>query len=604
MAESSSRSSRKWPAHQPPWPLLRTITQDFYTWWTASVLTLVLLVALGLNCLLTARLQIFRSVNHLRYGRWKSLFGWWIYPLTHRSDDDPFPPAVDEDRSSATSSSQLWNTTATKRRREIIWHTADVSDSDTNLHEISEQYGSFIYRHMDSRHQIPQLHVVDGPAYHQCAGYQREELNLTHHVLYNNVLVRPTPSVDEICVICGKPPIIPPLVRVVGKFVCDFCQDDFSQRQRLRGEWIPVLIFRRTYFEGHIEIIKWRCHLCGGVMDSKPCLFHHLRFTCPTIFEATWKQLVSIDSWSRLYPNYVLHNGSAMIPFVFFSFVCIDRLACEVGLRETIPYSIPLKCHDHYYRQIPGRNLFAARSKATPLVSNIWRVYPLRHLSVFIWVPIGICMMSKNSLKSIDTRRRPIVSFIQNQMVMNCNALGDGLTILCHFFKFAFHSRSPDVLLLIILDQEVTFAWWNLRKDLRIRTAHRTEYCGAYEPRRTCSKTRRSIGRCKLSPLTKTERDAHETCRSCRKVISFPAKWSPMVHTAGYSLQKQKRSVERFLPSKLFRGCETKSVRKLCPHSGPSVLNSLDLGRSSQVRLESCVRVIQILHVFGCIAAP
>ncbi len=123
----------------------------------------------------------------------------------------------------------------TKRRREIIWHTADVSDSDTNLHEISEQYGSFIYRHMDSRHQVPQFHVVDGPAYHQYAGYQREELNLTHHVLHNNVLVRPTPSVDEICVICGKPPIIPPLVRVVGKFVCDFCQDGFSQRQRLRG---------------------------------------------------------------------------------------------------------------------------------------------------------------------------------------------------------------------------------------------------------------------------------------------------------------------------------------------------------------------------------
>lgn len=188
--------------------------------------------------------NIFPSVNGIRYG------------------DDPFPP-VDEGRSSATSSSQLWNTTATKRRREIIWHTADVSGSDTNLHAISEQYGSFIYRHLDSRHQVPELHVVDGPAYRQCAGYQREELNLTHHVLYNNVLVRPTPSVDEICVICGKPPIIPPLVRVVGKFVCEFCQKGFRQKRRLR------------------EIILWRCWQCHGVMSSKESLFHHLDFTCP-----------------------------------------------------------------------------------------------------------------------------------------------------------------------------------------------------------------------------------------------------------------------------------------------------------------------------------
>ncbi len=59
----------------------------------------------------------------------------------------------------------------------------------------------------------------------------------------------------------------------------------------------------------------------------------------------------------------------------------------------------------------------------------------------------------------------------------------------------------------------------------------------------------------------------------------------------GIALKKQKRSVEGFLPSKLFTGCETNSVRKLCPHSGPSVLNLLDLGRSSQVRLESCVCV-------------
>ncbi|PBK87546.1 hypothetical protein ARMGADRAFT_459422 [Armillaria gallica] len=188
--------------------------------------------------------NIFRSVNYICY------------------DDDPFPP-VDEDRSSTTSSSRLSNTTETKPRREILWHTADVSRSDTNLHAISQQYGSFIHRHMDSRHQVPQLHVVDGPVYCQCTGYQRDGLNLTHHILYNNVLVSSTPSIDEICVICGKPLIIPLLERVVGELVCDFCQIRFCQGQRLH------------------QIIKWRCWESHGIMSSKQSHFHHLRFTCP-----------------------------------------------------------------------------------------------------------------------------------------------------------------------------------------------------------------------------------------------------------------------------------------------------------------------------------
>ncbi len=39
---------------------------------------------------------------------------------------------------------------------------------------------------------------------------------------------------------------------------------------------------------------------------------------------------------------------------------------------------------------------------------------------------------------------------------MNCNALENGLTILCHFFKFVIYSRSADGPFLIILDQEFT----------------------------------------------------------------------------------------------------------------------------------------------------
>ncbi|KAK0228025.1 hypothetical protein IW262DRAFT_1532116 [Armillaria fumosa] len=168
--------------------------------------------------LLTERLQIFRSVNHIRY------------------DDDPFLP-VDKKRSLATSSSRSSSTTETKSRREILWHTADVSGSHTDLNAISQQYGSFINRSTESRRQIPRLNVFSGRAYRPCAGYRREELNLTHHVLYNNVLVHSAPSVDEICVICRKPPIIPPLVTIIGEVVCNFCQKNSSHwKQRPKGE--------------------------------------------------------------------------------------------------------------------------------------------------------------------------------------------------------------------------------------------------------------------------------------------------------------------------------------------------------------------------------
>ncbi len=61
-------------------------------------------------------------------------------------------------------------------------------------------------------------------------------------------------------------------------------------------------------------------------------------------------------------------------------------------------------------------------------------------------------------VEKYSIRRRRVVYFIRNQTMMNCNASENRLTILCHFFKFVIHSRSADVLLLIILDQEFTFA--------------------------------------------------------------------------------------------------------------------------------------------------
>ncbi|KAK0474940.1 hypothetical protein IW261DRAFT_1497916 [Armillaria novae-zelandiae] len=196
--------------------------------------------------------NIFRSVNQIRY------------------DDDPFHP-LGKVSSLATSSSPSSNTTETTPRREILWHRADVSGSNTDLDTISQQYGSFANRHTESCRHVPRFNVVDGPAYRPCAGYRREELNLTHHVMYNNVLVHSASSVVDVCVTCGKPPIIPPFVKeVTREVVCDFCQKGSPH-------WKQRLEDRRKIR----HIVEWRCWDCGEIVGSKGNYFHHRQFTCP-----------------------------------------------------------------------------------------------------------------------------------------------------------------------------------------------------------------------------------------------------------------------------------------------------------------------------------
>ncbi len=68
-----------------------------------------------------------------------------------------------------------------------------------------------------------------------------------------------------------------------------------------------------------------------------------------------------------------------------------------------------------------------------------------------------------------------------------------------------------------------------------------------------------------------------------------------------YSLQTADMS-GKAVTIRVITGCKAKSVR----NSFWAVYAKLssDLGQSSQVRQEGCVRVIQILRVFGYIAAP
>ncbi|KAK0458504.1 uncharacterized protein EV420DRAFT_1542649, partial [Desarmillaria tabescens] len=136
--------------------------------------------------------NIFRKVNHIRY------------------DDDPYrtesqdSPSIqlDEDTSSPATSSQSSNTTVIKPRRELFWQSA--SRYDTSVHEISQQYGSFVCLKTFCP-PVRRVYTSRRPTeHHKCKGYMREELTLTPVILENKVVVHPLPCINEICIICGE----------------------------------------------------------------------------------------------------------------------------------------------------------------------------------------------------------------------------------------------------------------------------------------------------------------------------------------------------------------------------------------------------------------
>ncbi|PBK64512.1 hypothetical protein ARMSODRAFT_465260 [Armillaria solidipes] len=148
-------------------------------------------------------INVFRSVNRIRY------------------DDEPDRTytissitQVDEDTSSLASSSQPSRTTVIQPRRELVWQAG--AGRDTDLHKISQEYGSFVRRDRHFRQHVRRFHAQVGNPFlhHQCAAYQREDLTLTHAILDNKVVVYTVPSFGEVCVVCGTvsagPPPPPP----------------------------------------------------------------------------------------------------------------------------------------------------------------------------------------------------------------------------------------------------------------------------------------------------------------------------------------------------------------------------------------------------------
>ncbi|PBK87482.1 hypothetical protein ARMGADRAFT_1085507 [Armillaria gallica] len=136
--------------------------------------------------------NIFHSVNHTRYNDEPDR------TYTMRSITQ-----VDEDTSSLASSSQPSSKNVIPPRRELVWQAG--AGRDTDLHKISQEYGSFVRGDKHFRQHVRRIHAQVGNPFlhHQCAAYQREDLTLTHAILDNRVVLFTVPSFGEVCVVCG-----------------------------------------------------------------------------------------------------------------------------------------------------------------------------------------------------------------------------------------------------------------------------------------------------------------------------------------------------------------------------------------------------------------
>ncbi|PBK92246.1 hypothetical protein ARMGADRAFT_183230 [Armillaria gallica] len=95
--------------------------------------------------------------------------------------------------------------TTVEPRRELVWKTAYGHAS--NIRDIARQYERLLdlHSHSGSRQLLRRYRDFSTPqTYHRCKGYSREEVTLTHAAFDSKIVVHTTPSVHEVCLICGE----------------------------------------------------------------------------------------------------------------------------------------------------------------------------------------------------------------------------------------------------------------------------------------------------------------------------------------------------------------------------------------------------------------
>lgn len=133
----------------------------------------------------------------------------------------------------STSSTRQSTLTVAKLRQELVWKVADCRDAD--LKEISRQYKLLLDGRSHWRWPIRQFWAPRTcKTNHQCTDYRQEEVTLTHVALNNRVLVCVMPSIDEVCLVCGK--------HIWDGFKCDIC---------------GTIINRKDNFRRHMEMHEW-----------------------------------------------------------------------------------------------------------------------------------------------------------------------------------------------------------------------------------------------------------------------------------------------------------------------------------------------------------
>ena len=106
-------------------------------------------------------------------------------------------------------------------RRELIWK--HVEQGGVSLAAVSEQYGDLLDVIYPSSGALLQRCLASNKrkSLHRCPGYSRDEIKLTPSIFTNAVISHTTPSLREICTVCGK------LVEEGGNFHCVCGQGDW-----------------------------------------------------------------------------------------------------------------------------------------------------------------------------------------------------------------------------------------------------------------------------------------------------------------------------------------------------------------------------------------
>ncbi len=112
-----------------------------------------------------------------------------------------------------------------KPRRELVWKAAYGRAG--NIRDISQQYQRLLalQSHSGSRQALRRYRDLSKPqTYHRCKGYSREEVTLTHAAFDSKIVIHDTPSVHEVCLVCGEHIAEDLSLKLSFKCHCEQCQ--------------------------------------------------------------------------------------------------------------------------------------------------------------------------------------------------------------------------------------------------------------------------------------------------------------------------------------------------------------------------------------------